>query len=64
VLTIPYGDTEVLAEELAGYGPDVLVEGPAQLKVAVVRRLEAALDAHAAARPRPDDAVQAGRRPA
>ena len=35
----------MLAEEVAGYGADVLVVAPAELREAVVRRLQGALDA-------------------
>ncbi|UKA57031.1 helix-turn-helix transcriptional regulator [Arthrobacter sp. FW306-2-2C-D06B] len=41
-LSVPFRDSELLAEELASYGPHVLVAGPAELRDAVVRRLEAA----------------------
>jgi proteasome accessory factor B len=42
-LTVPYGDAEVLAEEITGYGPDVRVVTPPEVRDAVVRRLEAVL---------------------
>jgi proteasome accessory factor B len=42
-LVVPFGDTEVLAEELAGYGPDVVAVEPAELQSAVIRRLKAAV---------------------
>jgi proteasome accessory factor B len=45
VLTVPYGDTEVLAEELAGLGGDAVVDAPAEVRAAVVRRLRATLHA-------------------
>ncbi|MFC9352118.1 helix-turn-helix transcriptional regulator [Arthrobacter sp. NPDC057013] len=38
-LTVPYRDAEVLGEELASYGPNVRVVSPAELSVAVQRRL-------------------------
>ncbi|MFJ4207654.1 helix-turn-helix transcriptional regulator [Paenarthrobacter sp. NPDC089675] len=41
-LTVAFRDPDQLAEELASYGPHVRVEGPAELRAAVVRRLEAA----------------------
>lgn len=41
-LSVPFRDTEVFAEELASYGPHVLVDGPPGLRAAVIRRLEAA----------------------
>ncbi|MDQ1641148.1 MAG: proteasome accessory factor [Actinomycetota bacterium] len=42
-LAVPFGDVEVLAEELAGYGPDVVALRPEQLRASVVRRLRAAV---------------------
>lgn len=44
-LTVPYGDLELLAEEVAGYGADVQVLDPPGLRAAVVRRLRAVLTA-------------------
>lgn len=41
---VEFRDPEVLAEELASYGPHVKVDGPAELRAAVVRRLQGALD--------------------
>ncbi|MFF2318744.1 helix-turn-helix transcriptional regulator [Arthrobacter sp. NPDC058097] len=38
-LTVPYRDAEVLGEELASYGPNVRVVSPAELSLAVQRRL-------------------------
>lgn len=38
-LAVPYRDAEVLGEELASYGPNVRVVGPAELAAAVQRRL-------------------------
>ena len=43
-LSIPFRDAEVLGEELASYGPNVLVAEPAELATAVRRRLRAAAD--------------------
>lgn len=40
-VTVPFGDAEQLGEEVASYGPDVVVEGPADVRDAVVRRLRA-----------------------
>jgi proteasome accessory factor B len=40
-LFVAYGDAEVLAEEVAAFGPDVRVESPPEVRDAVVRRLEA-----------------------
>lgn len=47
-LTVPFRDPDQFAEELASYGPHVLVEGPEELRAAVVRRLEAAAAFNAA----------------
>lgn len=41
-LSVPFRDSELLAEELASYGPHVSVAGPPELRLAVIRRLEAA----------------------
>jgi predicted DNA-binding transcriptional regulator YafY len=41
---VQYRDPEVLAEELASYGPDALAVAPAELAGAVRRRLRAAAD--------------------
>ncbi|MBX7443657.1 MULTISPECIES: YafY family protein [unclassified Arthrobacter] len=43
-LSLEYRDPEVLAEELASYGPDALAVAPAELTGAVRRRLRAAAD--------------------
>jgi proteasome accessory factor B len=40
-LSVDYGDVEVLAEELVGLGPAVVVQSPTVLRDAVVRRLRA-----------------------
>ena len=48
-LVLSFSDTEMLAEEVAGYGPDVRVVGPAEVREAVVRRLRAVAAAHDAA---------------
>jgi proteasome accessory factor B len=42
-LVVRFGDAEVLAEEVCGYGPDVRVEAPPAVRDAVVRRLRAIL---------------------
>ncbi|WP_458113961.1 WYL domain-containing protein [Arthrobacter sp. R1-13] len=42
-LRIPYRDSEVLGEELASYGPNVLVVLPEELRESVRRRLTAAV---------------------
>ncbi len=44
-LVVPFGDAEQLAEEVAGYGPDVVALEPPELIEAVVRRLRAVLEA-------------------
>ncbi|MEZ2391569.1 helix-turn-helix transcriptional regulator [bacterium RCC_150] len=41
-LTVPFRDSEIFAEELASYGPHIRVKAPAELRDAVIRRLEAA----------------------
>ena len=46
LLDVDFTDTETFADELAGFGPDVLVEQPPDLADAVVRRLKAAMAAH------------------
>lgn len=45
-LDIDFTDSEIFADQLAGYGPDVVVIHPPELRDAVVRRLRAALDRH------------------
>jgi proteasome accessory factor B len=40
-LRLPYGDESVLADELASFGPDVVVVAPDELRDAVVTRLHA-----------------------
>jgi proteasome accessory factor B len=42
--TVDFTDTEAFAEEIAGFGPDVVVTGPAELRESVIRRLTGALD--------------------
>ncbi len=42
VIEVPYSDDEVLAVELVGLGPDVVVLAPETLRAAVVRRLRVA----------------------
>ena len=41
-----YSDAELLADELASYGPEVVVDEPASLRDAVVARLRTVLAAH------------------
>ena len=45
-LHLHYTDLNVLADELAGYGPEVLVHSPASLRSAVRSRLVSVRDAH------------------
>jgi len=40
-LIVPFGDAELLAQEVAGYGADVVALDPPELREAVVRRLRA-----------------------
>jgi proteasome accessory factor B len=44
--TIHYLDAELFADELAGYGPEVVVIAPAELRAAVTSRLEAVIALH------------------
>jgi len=46
-LTVPYGDADMLAEEVSGFGPDTVVAGPEDVREAVLRRLRAVLATHA-----------------
>ena len=46
LLDLDYGDVEELADELSGYGPDVIAEQPGELVDAVVARLRGAAAAH------------------
>lgn len=41
-----YVDVHIFADELASYGPEVRVVGPAELRAQVIARLERALAAH------------------
>jgi proteasome accessory factor B len=43
-LTVAFSHAEVFAEEICGYGPDVRVSAPPELRDEVVRRLRAVLD--------------------
>jgi proteasome accessory factor B len=47
-LELHYSDLDLLADELAGYGPEVRVQSPAGLRDAVVGRLEQLLRDHSA----------------
>jgi proteasome accessory factor B len=49
VITLHFTDLNILADELAGYGPEVLVLSPAELRQAVYARLIGVRDAHAGA---------------
>ncbi len=46
LLDLDYRDLDGFAEELAGYGPDVVVEQPGELADRVLERLRAAVAAH------------------
>ena len=45
---IDYRDPEGLAQEVAGFGPDVVVEAPDSVRDAVIRLLGAARERHTA----------------
>ncbi len=45
-LQLHYVDLEILADELAGFGPEVLVVSPPELREAVVARLERTVRDH------------------
>jgi proteasome accessory factor B len=47
-LQVPFGRTETLVDELASYGPDVVVQAPDDLRDAVVARLRGAATSDAA----------------
>ncbi|MFJ6078185.1 helix-turn-helix transcriptional regulator [Pseudarthrobacter sp. NPDC092419] len=51
-LRLPFRDPEVLAEEIASYGPDAVAVEPEELVEAVRRRLRAASEFSAAPKPR------------
>ena len=46
-VALHYTDLDILADELAGYGPEVLVRSPSALRTAVLARLIRVRDAHA-----------------
>lgn len=46
VVEVEYSDPESFADEVTGYGPDVLVLEPQEVRDSVVRRLEGAAAAH------------------
>ena len=43
LVELDFTDTEAFADEVSGFGPDVVVEGPAELRESVIRRLTGAL---------------------
>jgi proteasome accessory factor B len=43
-LSVPFGQLNILVEEVLSYGPDAYLEEPAEAREAVVRRLERALE--------------------
>ena len=45
-LVVPFADAEILAEEVCGFGPDVRVHAPDEVRDAVVRRLSGVLACH------------------
>ncbi|SDO96014.1 transcriptional regulator [Pedococcus dokdonensis] len=45
-LVVPYGDDDALADEVCGYGADVVVISPPEVRELVVQRLRGALVAH------------------
>ncbi|WP_241979817.1 helix-turn-helix transcriptional regulator [Cryobacterium glaciale] len=57
--TLHFTDLNILADELAGFGPEVFVDTPRALRTAVRNRLVAARDAHASRLP----AALSGRTP-
>jgi len=40
---VDFTDIEAFAEEIASFGPDVVVENPTELRESVIRRLTGAL---------------------
>ena len=51
-ITLHYTDLNILADELAGFGPEVLVQSPPALRQAVISRLTGVRDAHDVQDPR------------
>ena len=45
-LVVPFGDDDALADEACGYGADVVVTSPPEVRELVVQRLRGALAAH------------------
>jgi proteasome accessory factor B len=43
LVVVDFTDAEAFADEIAGFGPDVVVESPAELRESVIRRLSGAL---------------------
>jgi predicted DNA-binding transcriptional regulator YafY len=48
---LPVGDPSSLAQELAGYGPDVVALEPPDVREDVIRKLRAALEAQSPDQP-------------
>ena len=46
-LELHYSDVNIFADELAGFGPEVLVVSPSDLRAAVIARLERTAADHA-----------------
>ncbi|MGL4339858.1 MAG: helix-turn-helix transcriptional regulator [Rhodoglobus sp.] len=46
ILLVHYSDVDIIADELAGYGPEVLVMSPPELRAAVQTRLERTVSDH------------------
>lgn len=61
VARLGYSDPEALADQLVGYGADVVVEEPAEVRQAVLRRLAALTERYPAPVAGPRAAGQAGR---
>lgn len=57
VIDLHYTDTAVLADELAGFGPEVEVLHPTRLREAVQQRLRAVAEVHTGAAPAASDPV-------
>jgi predicted DNA-binding transcriptional regulator YafY len=64
VVNVPFHDVGEVAEQIAGHGPDAHVEGPDDVRDAVVERLRGALAAHTPepGGTAPDGAPRRGRR--
>jgi proteasome accessory factor B len=45
-LDVPFTDDDTFADEVSGYGADVVVTSPAEVRALVVERLRGALAAH------------------